>query len=465
MKIIIVGGGITGLAAANRLRELKEENNIDIDFKIIESSNRLGGNISTLNHDNLLIEEGPDSFITAKPYALSLCKRLNIENELIHTSQSNRNTLVYLNGNLTPIPEGFILLSPTKIMPFITSPILSIYGRIRALLEIFIPKSKNVGDESLQSFVTRRFGKELFENMAQPLMGGIYTSDPRRLSIKAAVPNIYNLESKYGSVIKGLMKENEKNEDSGARYSQFVTLKNGMQTLVDSITSNIPDVSIKKNHHGKQIKKMGNNLQIETENGQEFTADGIILAIPSYISAEILKPLDKEISKVLSKIEFASTAIIILVYKKEDIKNKINGFGFVVPSKEKLNIIACSFSSEKFEGRAPYDSVLMRCFVGGALNQVFLENDDQEIINVVKNELHLIMKISKEPYFTHIKRSPRSMPQYNVGHSEILSNIKDLLSKHENLELAGNSYEGVGLPDCINSGERAADNLVNQLKK
>jgi len=154
-----------------------------------------------------------------------------------------------------------------------------------------------------------------------------------------------------------------------------------------------------------------------------------------------------------------------LVYKKEDIRNKINGFGFVVPSKEKLNIIACSFSSEKFEGRAPYDSVLMRCFVGGALNQVFLENDDQEIINVVKNELHLIMKISKEPYFTHIKRSPRSMPQYNVGHSEILSNIKNLLSKHENLELAGNSYEGVGLPDCINSGERAANNLVNQLKK
>jgi len=207
MDILVIGGGITGLAAAHRIIELNDEYNFDINLKILESSGRLGGNISTITQKNLLIEEGPDSFITAKSYALNLCKRLGIESELIPTSQKNRKTLIYLNKRLIALPEGFILLSPTKILPFITSPILSFYGKIRALLELLIPKSKNVGDESLQSFVTRRFGKELFENIAQPLIGGIYTSDPQRLSMKSAVPNIHGLGHKYGSVIKGLIKE------------------------------------------------------------------------------------------------------------------------------------------------------------------------------------------------------------------------------------------------------------------
>jgi len=460
MDIIVIGGGITGLAAANRLVELSDERKIEFNIKILESTNRLGGNISTLIKDNLLIEEGPDSFITSKPYALKLCKRLGIESELIPTSESNRKTLVYLNGKLISIPEGFILLSPTKILPFIASPILSIYGKLRALLELFIPKSKNVGDESLQSFVTRRFGKELFENIAQPLIGGIYTSDPQRLSMKSAVPNIHNLEHKYGSVIKGLMKEYSTKQESGARYSQFVTLKDGMQTLVDAITSKIPDESIKTNQTVKQIKKTKAGWKVE-ENAMEYNSDGIILATPSYVSAELLKTIDSDLSEQLSRIEFASSAIIILVYKKEDIKNKINGFGFVVPAKENLNILACSFSSEKFEGRAPSDSVLLRCFVGGALNQEILNNNDKGIINIVKNELKKILNISKEPYFTQLKRYPNSMPQYNVGHSKILTNINKLMSKHLNLELAGNSYEGVGIPDCIRSGEMAAENIIN----
>jgi len=464
MDILIIGGGITGLAAAHRLIELNDENNFELNLKLLESSPRLGGNISTLTQDNLLIEEGPDSFITAKPHGLNLCKRLGIEDELIPTSEKNRKTLIYLNGRLLALPEGFILLSPTKILPFITSPILSFYGKIRVLLELLIPKSKNVGDESLKSFVTRRFGKELFENVAQPLIGGIYTSDPQRLSMKSALPNIHNLEHRYGSVIKGFMNEYGSKQESGARYSQFVTLKDGMQTLVDAITSKIPDESIKTNQTVKQIKKTKKGWKVETENGEQYSADGIILATHSYASAKILKPLDPELSDQLSKIEFASSAIVILVYKREDIRSKINGFGFVVPAKENLNIIACSFSSEKFEGRAPSDVVLLRCFVGGALNEDFLNNDDQEIINTVKDELEKILKINTEPQFTHLRRYPNSMPQYNVGHSEILLNINKLMSKHLNLELAGNSYEGVGIPDCIRSGEKAAENIVNKSK-
>jgi oxygen-dependent protoporphyrinogen oxidase len=457
MDILIIGGGITGLAAAHRLIELNDENNFELNLKLLESSPRLGGNISTLTQDNLLIEEGPDSFITAKPHGLNLCKRLGIEDELIPTSEKNRKTLIYLNGRL-------VALSPTKILPFITSPILSFYGKIRVLLELLIPKSKNVGDESLKSFVTRRFGKELFENIAQPLIGGIYTSDPQRLSMKSAVPNIHNLEHKYGSVIKGFMNEYSSNQESGARYSQFVTLKDGMQTLVDAITSKIPDESIVVNQQVIEISKFKNKWRVKTDKDKEYKTDGIILATHSYASAKILKSLDPRLSDELSKIEFASSAIAILVYKREDIRSKINGFGFVVPTKENLNVIACSFSSEKFEGRAPSDLVLLRCFVGGALNEDFLKNDDQEIISTVKDELKKILKINTEPEFTHLKRYPNSMPQYNVGHSEILSNINKLMSKYSDLELAGNSYEGVGIPDCIRSGEMAAENIVNQSK-
>lgn len=463
MDILIVGGGITGLAAAHRLIELNDENNFEVNFKLLESSPRLGGNISTLTQDNLLIEEGPDSFITTKPHGLNLCKRLGIENELIPTSEKNRKTLIYLNKRLVALPEGFILLSPTKILPFITSPILSFYGKIRVLLELLIPKSKNVGDESLESFVTRRFGKELFENIAQPLIGGIYTSDPQRLSMKSALPNIYNLEHRYGSVIKGFMNEYSSEQESGARYSQFVTLKDGMQTLVDAITSKIPDESIVINQQVIEISKFKNKWRVKTEKDKEYKADGIILATHSYTSAKILKSLDPMLSDELSKIEFASSAIVILVYRMEDIRSKINGFGFVVPAKENLNIIACSFSSEKFEGRAPSDTILLRCFVGGALNEDFLNNDDQEIISTVKDELNQILYINSEPQFSHLKRYPGSMPQYNVGHSEILSNINKLISKHLNLELAGNSYEGVGIPDCIRSGEMAAENICNNI--
>jgi oxygen-dependent protoporphyrinogen oxidase len=330
-------------------------------------------------------------------------------------------------------------------------------------MELVIPKTSGNEDESLQSFVTRRFGKEMFENIAQPLIGGIYTSDPYKLSIKSAMPNVHNLEHKYGSIIKGLMKQYGGQKESGARYSQFVSLRSGMRQLVDSIISKLPNNSIQTGKTVKQIRKPRKKWKVETEQGKQYSADAIILATPSYMSARILGSLDTDLSSELSRIEFASSAIVLLAYKKQDISNQAGGFGFVVPAKENLNIIACSFSSEKFEGRAPEDLVLMRCFVGGALNEDFLKHDDREIINIVKDELKKILYIKNEPEFTHLKRYPNSMPQYNVGHSEILANISNLMSLHPNLELAGNSYEGVGIPDCIRSGEMAAENIVNRI--
>lgn len=463
MEVLIIGGGITGLAAANRLKELNDSYDIDLKFKILESSGRIGGNISTIRHDDLLIEEGPDSFLTAKPQALDLCNRLGMESEIMGTSEINRKTLIYLDGRLVELPEGFILLSPTKILPFITSPIMSLSGKLRVLAEMFIPAANSQNDESLKSFITRRFGMELYENIAQPLIGGIYTSDPEKLSMKSAVPNIYGLQKKYGSIIKGLMKEYSNRKESGARYSQFVTLKNGMSTLINRIEDRISKDLILTGQSVKEINKKDKIWTATTTDGKEYNANGIILATPSHASAEIVSSIDTKLSVELNKIEFASSAIVLLAYMKQQIRKEIGGFGFVVPVKENLNIIACSLSSGKFEGRAPDDSVLLRCFVGGATNEKFLENSDEQIINTVKQELENILDITGQPYYAHMKRYPRSMPQYNVGHSEIVEKINKLISKHDNLELAGNSYNGVGIPDCIKSGEKAAEKFVNQL--
>lgn len=465
MRIIIVGAGISGLAAANRLSELGKEKSININFNVLESSDHPGGNICTIKEDGFLIEEGPDSFITSKPYGLNLCNRLGIGDEVIPTSEINRKTLIFLNRKLTPIPEGFILLAPTRIKPFIVSPILSFSGKMRAMLEIFIPRSNSGDEESLYSFIKRRFGRELFENIAQPLIGGIYTSDPYKLSIKSAVPEIYKLEQRYRSVIIGMIKGHRTKKDSGARYSQFVTLKNGMSSLISSIASRIPDGSIITGQTVKNIQKNGDRWKINSTTGEEYEADGVILSTASYRSAEILNSLDKEISTELQKIIFASSAIVILAYKKEQINQSISGFGFVVPSKENLNLIACSFSSEKFKGRAPENLILTRSFVGGALNEKFLEKSDNEIISTIKNELAKILSITGEPLYTRIKRYPRSMPQYNLGHEIIINNLKNMISKHKTLKICGNSYEGIGIPDCIRSGESAAEDIVDDIMK
>lgn len=463
MKILIVGAGISGLAAANRLLELGKEKQRDIEITVLESSRHPGGNISTIKHEGMLIEEGPDSFITSKPYALNLCNRLGLNEEIIPTSGTNRKTLIYLNGQLTPLPEGFILLAPTRIGSFISSPVLSPLGKLRALLEVFIPKSDDRSDESLHTFIKRRFGNELFENIAQPLIGGIYTSDPDKLSIKSAVPEIYNLERIHRSVIIGMIKGHKKKIESGARYSQFVTLRNGMYSLVSSLISAIPEGSLITGHRVVELQKSDSQWMVITDSGSEYISDGIILSTPSFVNADLLKPVDAGLSSELGKIAHASSAIAILAYKKEQIQQLMDGFGFVVPQKANLNLIACSFSSVKFEGRAPDDTLLIRCFVGGALNEEILEKGDSEIIDIISKELGLILKINGKPLFSKLKRYHKSMPQYNIGHEFIVSKIENLISAHKYLRICGNSYHGVGIPDCINSAEKAAEELLDEL--
>ncbi|NIU87909.1 MAG: protoporphyrinogen oxidase, partial [Nitrosopumilaceae archaeon] len=233
-RVLVIGGGITGLSAAHRLFELKEERSLDLEVLLFEKSSRIGGAISTVRKNDYLIELGPDMFIKNKPWAHDLSKRLGLESELIETNEEKRGTSILWQGKLIPVPEGFIMLAPSKILPFLITPLFSITGKLRMLIDYLIPKEET-GDESVAKFVRRRLGEEALNRVAQPMIGGIYTGDPEKLSIKATMPQFAQMEEKYGSIIKGMMKSRSETSDSGARYSQFLSFKDGMETIVSAI--------------------------------------------------------------------------------------------------------------------------------------------------------------------------------------------------------------------------------------
>ncbi|MGB3728853.1 MAG: protoporphyrinogen oxidase [Thermodesulfobacteriota bacterium] len=461
-RIVVIGGGITGLSTAHRLTELQSEKNLDIEVILIEKSDKLGGAVTTVKKDGFLIELGPDMFFTKRPWALNLSKRLGLENELIETNESKRGTYVLWKNKLVPVPEGFLMLAPSKIIPFLKTPLFSWSGKLRMLADLVISK-KAANDESLASFVRRRFGNEALERIAQPMIGGIYTADPEKLSLKATMPQFIEMEQKYGSVIKGMLyNKKESDKDSGARYSQFLSFTNGMQTLVNALEKSLPEQSIFLEESVNHIGRNNGNWEIQTEK-RKLTVSGVIVTTPSYHAASLMESIDPALATELSSIEYASSAVVICAYKIEHISQNINGFGFVVPNVEKSDLIACSFSSIKFDGRAPEGYILIRAFVGGALNPGILELKDDQIIDRAKSELKKILGIKDDPEFILIQRYRQAMPQYYLDHIEKVESIFGKLTKYKGLELAGNAYSGVGIPECVRSGELAAESIIKKL--
>ncbi len=461
-RIVVIGGGISGLSAVNRLLELKKERNLDIEVFLIEKSGRLGGAISTIKKNGYLVELGPDMFFTQKPWALKLSKRLGLDPELIETNEHKRGTSILRQGKLISVPEGFLMLAPSKILPFLGSPLFSWKGKLRMLMDTIIPK-KESGDESVASFVRRRLGKEALERIAQPMIGGIYTGDPERLSLRATMPQFALMEEKYGSVIRGMMKnKSETSTDSGARYSQFLSFRGGMQCLINTLQDRITEQSIYLNEAAEKISLNTDSWEIETQQ-RKIDASSVIITIPAYHAATLLKDIDESLYEELSSIEYASSAVVILAYKKEHITHDLNGFGFVVPDTEDSNLIACSYSSNKFDGRAPDDSVILRAFVGGILKPGILNLDDDKIIEKVQNELSEVLGIKSAPEFTMIERYPDAMPQYNIGHISKVEAINKKVSGYKGLQIAGNTYTGVGIPDSIHSAESAAESVLDEI--
>ena len=458
-RIVIIGGGISGLAAAHRILELNPATHVTI----LEASARLGGTIQTEHRDGFLLERGPDSFISEKPQALALAKRLGLESQLIQTNEEFRRSFIVRDAQLRAVPEGFQLMAPSRMLPFITSDIFSLAGKARMAADLILPRKSTNGtnDESLASFVRRRLGEEALARMAQPMVGGIYTADPETLSLRATLPRFLDMEQKHRSLILAMLRQGraQKTGTSGARYSLFLSFNRGMQVLVDALTQIKADFFMKTR---AQRITFDRGWRIYTDKEEQFVAEAVCLAVPAYVAASLLEDTHEHLAQKLGQIKYASTATINFGYSRAAIAHPLNGFGFVVPLIEKRSLIACTFSSVKFSGRAPDDHVLLRAFAGGALQPEIFALDETEMTRRVEADLRELLGISEDPRFIEVAKWERSMPQYEVGHLDRITELEKLVSELPGLSLAGNAYRGAGIPDCIRSGESAAEYLLNQ---
>lgn len=474
-RVVVIGGGIAGLAAAYSLREHRKPGDKDFEIVLIERKDRLGGNIRTEKDSGFLIEGGPDCFLSEKPWAMELCKRIGLEDELLNTNEANRKTFVLSGGKLHELPEGVILMIPTRIMPLATSSLISIPGKIRMGLEVFIPRKKDKGDETLGSFVRRRLGQEVLDKIAEPLVAGVHAGDPETMSVRASFPKFVQLEEEHGSLIKGMLKRMELMKKThmapGAspkkKVTMFLTLKGGLSDFVNTLAGRLEgfaDTHIKKGLSVKSVLSVDGGYEVAFEGGEpSMRADAVVVAAPAYAASAVLSELDKALSEKLLTIPYVSTATVSIAFKKKDVAHPLNGFGFVVPRTEKRGIMAATWTSVKFSHRAPDDSVLIRCFVGGAKNMELVSLNDEEMIKMVRKELREIMGIEAEPVLARVFRWINSMPQYTVGHEERIASIEEMVSRHPGLYITGSAYHGIGISDSIRNGEVVAKKIIHQL--
>ena len=462
-KVVIIGGGISGLATAYYLKDEAQKKGIDIEYTLIEKNNRLGGNILTEKINGFIIEGGPDCFIFEKPWVLELCKKLGLSDEVINTKEGGQ-TFILWKGKLRSLPEGFILMIPTKILPFICNSLISIPGKLRMALDLVLPKGDPDKDESLAEFVGRRFGSEVVEKIAEPLVAGIHAGNPETMSVKSSFRRFIDMEQKYRSLIIGMLKMRREAkravEEKGQKYTMFLTLKNGLAELVEAIVKELDRDSILTGKSVEKIEKSSEGYVVHIEGKEPIKADSVILTTPAYVSAKLIKEIDPAMSADLEKISYVSTATVSLAFKKADIKEPLKGFGFVVPRLEGRKIMAATFSSQKFSYRAPKDSVLVRCFVGGAKNEELVDLEDEEMIKMVREELAGILGIEAQPILAKVYKWKKAMSQRNVGHCEVVKSLDDKQTQHPGLFLTGSAYKGVGLSDSVHNGELAAQSAL-----
>ena len=462
LRLVVVGGGVTGLAAAHRAVELTRERGLALDLTLLEGRERLGGSIRTERVDGFLVESGPDSFLSEKPWALDLCRRLGVESSLVRTDDRYRKTLVWHRGRLHALPEGFQLLAPTRFAPFVGSSLFSWSGKARMALDLVLPRGV-ADDESLGAFVRRRLGREALERVAQPLVAGIYTADPDDLSLAATMPRFLEAERRGRSVILALWRASRQAPQpgtSGARWSLFVTLRNGMEELTAELAARLPAGAVVLKQRASGVERHGTGWRVATFEGGRFDADAVILATEAHATARTLRYVDPALATLLGDIPYASAATVSLGWRREDVPHALDGFGFVVPRIEGRALLAATFSSVKYPGRAPEGRVLVRAFLGGALNAAVLEEEDAALAARARAELAAAIGVTAEPLLTRVSRWPASMPQYRVGHLARVETLERRLEALPGLALAGAAYRGVGIADCVRSGEAAAERLL-----
>jgi oxygen-dependent protoporphyrinogen oxidase len=473
-RVAVVGGGIAGLAAAHRLRKLIPH----VDIQLFEAGERLGGPLFTLQHDDSVLEQGADSFLIKTPFALDLCRELGLADELIPTNEQHRRALVVRDGRLVPVPEGFVLMKPQNMSAMLKSPLFSLPGKLRLALEPLVGVPAEVNrpgyDESVASFATRRLGREVYQRLVEPLIAGVYVADAHKLSLAATYPEFLEAERQHGSLWRSvrasralISREGNQPPQTAARYGQFVTLRGGLRTLVDALVHKLPAKAIRLRTPVTQVERHPvHRWTIKTASGAPLEHfDGVLIAAHAPQAAPLLKQLDADLSSELALIEYASSAVVTLVYHRQDIDHPLDGFGVVVPAIERRPIVAASFLTVKFPGHGPPGRAIVRVFSGGVLQPDRIDHSDAELIAAAMQQMKELIGAGGEPIETHVMRWRDAMPQYHVGHLARVESIEERTASHAGLELAGNAYRGVGIPQSIHSGRLAGERLAKQLSQ
>jgi oxygen-dependent protoporphyrinogen oxidase len=470
--VVVIGGGIAGLASAYYTYKKAAEKGLQVSITVIEREPRWGGKIQTDRVEGFVIEGGPDTFLATKPWAVNLCRELGLESRLHGTNPHQKSTYVLHRDRLLPLPEGLTMMIPTQFGPMLRTGLLSWPDKARMGLDFFLPPRPLNGDESLGGFVSRRLGRAAYEGLIEPLMSGIYAGDGDQLSLMATFPYLRDLELNHGGLVKGALAMRKKMARNGKKApgtrSAFLTPTTGLAEIVEVLVKDLEKagVVLLAGTPVKRISKPGNGMsgyQVELENGAELVAGGLILAAPAFVSGELLAELDPYLADDLGSIEYVSTATVSLAYRQEDLPRALDGYGYVIPRREGRTALACTWTSTKFPHRAPQGFALVRVFIGRAGQEAEIPWDEAGLLATAQDELRQTLGITAAPVVERVFRWERAMPQYNLGHPDCLKRIDSALERWPGLRLAGNGYRGIGIPDCIHSGEEAAEALLNQM--
>ncbi len=474
-NFVIIGGGIAGLAAAYYASRPTET---PVKITLLEQADYWGGKLVTervsVDQGQFVIEGGPDTFVVTKPWGVRLCKELDIADRLKGTNPDTKKTYILKGGKLHELPGGLTMMIPTEFGPMIQTGLLSWTAKARMGLDFLLPPARRNGDESLGAFVTRRLGREAYENLIEPLMSGIYAGDGDRLSLQATFPYLRDLELEHGGLVKGalaLRRERlRKARNGGANptptpgsRSIFLSPATGLAEIVEALVIQLEasGVEMRLRTGVRKVSRDGKKYSIYLSSGAPIAADGVILATPSFVTADLLDHFAPALAAELRTIEYVSTATVTLAYPESALPRRLDGYGYVIPRREGRKVLACTWTSTKFPHRAPESYALLRIFIGRAGEEEDIPWDEAWLLEAARQELRLTLGITADPLLQRVHRWEKAMPQYNLGHPERLRRIEHNLAEFSGLALAGNAYQGIGIPDCVHSGELAAQRVLS----
>jgi protoporphyrinogen/coproporphyrinogen III oxidase len=472
--VVVIGGGIAGLSTAYALQERAREAHIPLTCTLTETRERLGGVILTERVDDFVIEAGPDSLLTQKPWGLDLCRTLGIGDRLIGTNDRQRKIYILWGGRLQPLPEGLVLIAPTRFGPLLRSPLLSWPGKLRMGLEYFLPPRVPNDDESLARFVRRRLGREALDKIADPLLAGIYAGSSDDMSLLATFPRLRELERTHGGLIRGARAQRRALQQALSTNGQpaptlFMAPRGGMAEIVEALSSRLDQVVLRLGQTVQRVTPHSSGAAgaqgyvVHLAGATTLQADAVVFATPAHITAGLVEGFHPRLATALHAIPYVSSATIALAYRRRDVSHPLDGFGFLVGKHEGRRLLAATWASSKFSHRAPADAVLIRSFVGGAGREELVRLDDAALMQLVREELDATLGLTTAPLLARVYRWERANPQYVVGHLEHVDALEQLLAPYPGLFLTGSAYRGVGVPDCIHQGVLTAERIMAAL--